>query len=39
MKRVLEQEMAAAFLALLPDAPTTGLVDAHAGPNWATAKG
>ncbi|WP_336491300.1 DNA polymerase [Methylobacterium nigriterrae] len=39
VKRVLEQEMSAAFAALLPDAPLTGLVDAHAGPNWAEAKG
>ena len=31
--------MSAAFSALLPDAPVTDLVDAHAGPNWAAAKG
>jgi hypothetical protein len=37
-KEVLELEMAAAFTALLPDAPITGLVDAHAGPNWAAAR-
>ena len=37
-KRVLEEEMTAAFQALLPDAPTTGLVDAHAGRSWAKAK-
>lgn len=37
-KRVLEQEMTAAFAALLSGAPTTGLVYAHAGPNWAAAK-
>jgi len=36
---VLEQEMTAAFTSLLPEAPTAGLVDAHAGANWATAKG
>uniref|UniRef100_UPI003013BFDE DNA polymerase n=1 Tax=Methylobacterium nigriterrae TaxID=3127512 RepID=UPI003013BFDE len=39
VKRIVEQEMAAAFAALLPDAPTTSLVDAHAGLNWAAAKG
>jgi DNA polymerase-1 len=38
-KRILVEEMTAAFSALLPDAPVTGLVDAHAGPNWAAAKG
>jgi DNA polymerase-1 len=38
-KRILIEEMTAAFSALLPDAPVTGLVDAHAGPNWAAAKG
>ena len=37
-KCVLKQEMGAAFAALLPGAPTTGLVDAHAGPSWAAAK-
>jgi DNA polymerase I-like protein with 3'-5' exonuclease and polymerase domains len=37
-KRILEQEMTAAFLALLPGAPTKGLVDAHSGATWATAK-
>jgi DNA polymerase I-like protein with 3'-5' exonuclease and polymerase domains len=37
-KRVLKEEMVAAFKALLPGAPTTGLVDAHAEPNWASAK-
>jgi DNA polymerase I len=37
-KQVLKEEMVAAFQALLPGAPTTGLVDAHAGPNWAAAK-
>ena len=36
---VLEQEMTTAFTSLLPGAPTTGLVHAHAGPNWAAAKG
>jgi DNA polymerase I len=35
---VLEREMTAAFSALLHEAPTTGLVDAQAGPNWAAAK-
>jgi DNA polymerase-1 len=39
VKRVLKEEMMAAFSALLPAAPTTGLVDAHAGPSWAAAKG
>ena len=39
VKRILEQEMVAAFSALLPTAPTTGLVDAHTGSNWAAAKG
>ena len=38
VKRILEQEMTAAFEALLPGAPTTGLVEAHAGLNWAAAK-
>jgi DNA polymerase I len=38
VKDVLEREMTAAFTALLPDAPITGLVDAQAGPNWAAAK-
>ncbi|WP_350373046.1 DNA polymerase [Methylobacterium oxalidis] len=37
-KRVLEQEMSAAFAALLPEAPATGLVEAHEGSNWAVAK-
>jgi DNA polymerase I len=37
-KRVLEQEMTAAFEALLPGAPTKGLVTAHSGPTWAAAK-
>ena len=39
VKRILEQEMTAAFEALLPGAPTARLVDAHAGLNWAAAKG
>jgi DNA polymerase I len=38
-KRVLKDEMIASFKALLPEAPTAGLVDAYAGPNWAAAKG
>ena len=38
-KQVLKEEMVAAFEALLPGAPTTGLVDAHSGTNWAAAKG
>jgi DNA polymerase-1 len=38
-ERILEQEMVAAFEALLPTAPTNGLVDAHSGPTWAAAKG
>jgi DNA polymerase-1 len=38
-KRILVEEMSAAFSALLPNAPVTDLVDAHAGPNWAAAKG
>jgi DNA polymerase I len=38
-KEALIGEMIAAFQAMLPGAPTTGLVDAHAGPNWAAAKG
>jgi len=37
-KGIVEQEMIAAFEALLPGAPTTGLVTAHSGPNWAAAK-
>jgi len=38
VKTVLIEEMKAAFLSLLPGAPTTGLVEAHAGANWAAAK-
>ena len=38
-KRILEQEMVAAFEALLPGAPTKGLVTAHSGPSWSAAKG
>ena len=38
-KQVLKEEMVAAFQALLPGAPTTELVDAHSGTNWAAAKG
>ena len=37
-KSIVEEAMIAAFEALLPGAPTKGLVTAHAGPNWATAK-
>jgi DNA polymerase-1 len=37
-KGILEQEMIAAFEALLPGAPTTGLVTAHCGSTWAAAK-
>jgi DNA polymerase-1 len=37
-KSILMEEMSSAFSALLPDAPVAGLVDAHAGPNWATVK-
>ena len=37
-KSIVEQAMIAAFEALLPGAPTKGLVTAHAGPNWAAAK-
>jgi DNA polymerase-1 len=38
-KRIIEQEMVAAFEALLPGAPTNGLVAAHSGPTWSAAKG
>jgi DNA polymerase I len=38
-KRILEQEMTAAFEALLPGAPTNGLVAAYSGPTWVAAKG
>jgi len=38
VKQILEEEMTTAFSILLPAAPTTGLVDAHAGLNWAAAK-
>jgi DNA polymerase-1 len=38
-KHILEQEMVAAFEALLPGAPTKGLVTAHSGATWAAAKG
>lgn len=37
-KQILEEEMTGAFEVLLPGAPTTGLVEAHSGPNWAMAK-
>ena len=37
-KNIVEEAMIAAFEALLPGAPTTGLVTAHSGPNWAAAK-
>jgi DNA polymerase-1 len=39
VKRIVEQEMVAAFEALLPGAPTKGLVTAHSGSTWAAAKG
>jgi DNA polymerase I-like protein with 3'-5' exonuclease and polymerase domains len=38
-KHILKREMVGAFKALLPGAPTTGLVDAHSGPTWTAAKG
>jgi len=38
-KRMLEEEMVAAFETLLPGALTKGLVTAHSGPSWAAAKG
>ena len=38
-KRIVEQEMVAAFEALLPGAPTTGLVTASSGSTWSAAKG
>jgi DNA polymerase I len=38
-KSIVEQAMIAAFEALLPGAPTKGLVTAHSGPTWAAAKG
>jgi DNA polymerase I-like protein with 3'-5' exonuclease and polymerase domains len=38
-KAAVEREMVAAFSALLPDAPSAGLVEAHAGADWAMAKG
>jgi DNA polymerase I-like protein with 3'-5' exonuclease and polymerase domains len=38
-KRILVEEMTAAFEALLPRAPTKGLVTAHSGSTWAAAKG
>jgi DNA polymerase I-like protein with 3'-5' exonuclease and polymerase domains len=38
-KRIVEQEMVAAFEALLPGAPTKGLVVARSGSTWAAAKG
>jgi DNA polymerase-1 len=37
-KSIVEEEMIAAFEALLPGAPTKGLVTAHSGPTWAAAK-
>jgi DNA polymerase-1 len=38
VKSIVEQEMIAAFEALLPGAPTNGLVAAHSGSTWAAAK-
>jgi DNA polymerase I-like protein with 3'-5' exonuclease and polymerase domains len=38
-KRIVEEAMIAAFEALLPGAPTKGVVTAHFGPTWAAAKG
>jgi DNA polymerase-1 len=38
-KRILEQEMTAAFEVLLPGAPTRELVKAESGSTWAAAKG
>ena len=37
-KSIVEEAMIAAFEALLPGAPTKGLVTAHSGPTWAAAK-
>ena len=38
-KRIVEEAMIGAFEALLPGAPTKGLVTARSGPTWAAAKG
>ena len=38
-KSIVEQEMVAAFEALLPGAPTKGLVVVRSGSTWAAAKG
>jgi DNA polymerase I len=38
-KTIVEQAMVDAFAALLPGAPTKGLVTARSGPTWAAAKG
>jgi len=38
-RRIFEQEMIAAFVALLPGAPTRRLVTAHYGSTWAAARG
>jgi DNA polymerase I-like protein with 3'-5' exonuclease and polymerase domains len=38
-KRIVEEAMIGAFEAMLPGAPTTGLVNARSGPTWAAAKG
>jgi DNA polymerase I-like protein with 3'-5' exonuclease and polymerase domains len=38
-RQILVEEMTVAFAALLPEAPTIGLVNAHAGTNWAAARG
>ncbi|MFZ4792440.1 MAG: hypothetical protein ACOYMW_16395, partial [Candidatus Competibacteraceae bacterium] len=35
----VEAAMVAGFLAIFPQGSTRDLVDAHSGPNWATAKG
>jgi DNA polymerase-1 len=39
VQQALEQAMVAGMLAIFPTASTRGLVEAHAGPNWAAAKG
>ena len=35
----VERAMVAGFLAIFPDGTTRDLVEAHSGPNWASAKG
>jgi len=35
----VERAMVAGFLTIFPEGSTRDLVEAHSGPNWASAKG